>query len=49
MPLSPVSTYVHASFAKFILVLDFALYTLYLVSSNKLDWIGNTTAEVVKE
>ena len=37
-PLSPVCTYVYASFAS-LLVLDFVLTTLYLVASNKLDWI----------
>jgi len=34
MSLSPLLTYVYASFAS-LLVLDFVLYYLYLVSSNK--------------
>ena len=44
MPLSPVITYVYASFAKFtcsrFCFVLLCTTTLYLVSSNKLDWIG---------
>jgi len=40
MPLSPVSTYVHAGFAKFTCSRFCFVLLCILVSSNKLDWIG---------